>query len=119
GGLRARLGVRISLLQRLFRMGVDNAFAAALLLIAASVAAGFGIARLEVDTGFSRLVPHDDADRQAYLRVTREFGSDNRTFVYVRDPQLWSPEKLAALRELHDALRALPFVERLDDLFTL
>ena len=27
----------------------------------------------------------DDADRQAYLRVTREFGSDNRTFVYVRD----------------------------------
>lgn len=108
----------MSLLQRFFRLGVDNAMACMALLIAASVAAGFGVTRLRLDTGFERLIPHDDADRQAWLRVTREFGSDNRTFVYVRDAKLWTPEKLAALRKLHDALSELPFVERVESVFT-
>ncbi|MGQ0652022.1 MAG: MMPL family transporter [Betaproteobacteria bacterium] len=108
----------MSLLQRLFRLGLDNAMACVALLLAASLAAGFGLARLSLDTGFERLIPHDDADRQAWLRVTREFGSDNRTFVYVRDAKLWTPEKLAALRKLHDALAELPFVERIESLFT-
>jgi uncharacterized protein len=108
----------VSLLQRFFRLGVDNAMACMVLLIAASVAAGFGITRLRLDTGFERLIPHDDADRQAWLRVTREFGSDNRTFVYVRDAKLWTPEKLAAVRKLHDALAELPFVERVESVFT-
>jgi hypothetical protein len=52
-------------------------------------------------------------------RVAREFGSDNRTFVYVRDGALWSPQKLAQLEELHYALEGLYFVHRVDDLFTL
>ena len=41
--------------------------------------------------------PPQEADRQTYQRVTREFGSDNRTIVYVRDAALWTPAKLAAL----------------------
>jgi hypothetical protein len=53
------------------------------------------------------------------LHVAREFGSDQRSFVYVRDDALWTPGKLAALEQLHDELRRLPFVERIDDLFTL
>ena len=108
----------MSLLQRFFRLGVDNAMACVVLLIAVSVAAGFGVTRLTLDTGFERLIPQDDADRQAWLRVTREFGSDNRTFVYVRDAKLWTPEKLAALRKLHDALAELPFVERIESIFS-
>jgi predicted RND superfamily exporter protein len=108
-----------SLLQRFFRLGAERPLPALAFLVAVSLFAALGLSRVTLDTGFDRLVPKDDADRQAYLRVSREFGSDNRTFVYVRDPQLWTPAKLQALEKLHDELRQLPFVERIDDLFTL
>lgn len=106
----------MNLLQRFFHLGINHRLASLLFLLAGSLIAAGGLPRLSVDTGFGRLIPDDDADRQAYLRVTREFGSDNRTFIYVRDPQLWTPPKLAALDQLQRALRALPFVERVDDL---
>ncbi|MEO8203122.1 MAG: MMPL family transporter, partial [Betaproteobacteria bacterium] len=108
-----------SLLQGFLNLGVERPFASLVFLVAVSIVAALGLARLTVDTGFERLVLRDDTDRQAYLRVSREFGSDHRSFVYVRDAQLWTPAKLQALQKLHDSLRELPFVERVDDVFTL
>ena len=108
-----------TLLQRFFRIGADRPMPSLAFIVAVSLLAIIGAGRVTVDSGFERLVPKDDADRQAYLRVSREFGSDHRSFVYVRDPQLWSPAKLQALERLHDELRQLPFVERIDDLFSL
>lgn len=106
------------LLQRFFRLGVDFPLPSLAFLLAISMAAGLGLPRVQVDTGFERLVPQDDPDRQAYLHVAREFGSDNRIYIYLRDPQLWTPAKLQAFERLHENLRQLPFVERIDDLFT-
>lgn len=107
-----------SLLQRFFRMGIDYPLPSLAFLIVVSIGAVMGLPRVQVDAGFERLVPKDDPDRQAYLHVAREFGSDNRIYVYLRDPQLWSPGKLQAFERLHEDLRQLPFVERIDDLFT-
>ncbi len=107
-----------SLLQRFFHIGADRPVPSLLFILAASLFAVMGLSRVTIDSGFERLVPKDDAERQAYLRVSREFGSDHRTFVYVRDSQLWTPAKLQALQRLHDEVRQLPFVERIDDLFT-
>lgn len=107
-----------SLLQRFLRIGADHRVASLVFLLAMSLVAALGLPRVTIDTGFERMVPRGDPERQAYLQVAREFGSDNRTFIYLRDEQLWSPEKLLALEHLHNELRQLPFVERIDDLFT-
>ena len=107
-----------SLLQRFFRFGADRPAPTLAGLVLVSLMAAFGLPKVVIDSGFDRLVPRDDAERQSYLRVAREFGSDHRSFVYVRDPQLWTPAKLQALEKLHEDLRQLPFVERIDDLFT-
>lgn len=106
------------MLQRLLLMGVEHRVASIACLLALTVLAALGVPKVRIDTGFDRLISDDNADRQTYLRVTREFGSDNRTFVYVRDAALWTPEKLAVLERLHRTLTALPFVERIDDLYT-
>ncbi len=106
------------MLNKVFLAGVEHRFATIVCLLALSVLAALGVPKVRIDTGFDRLISDDNADRQTYLRVTREFGSDNRTFVYVRDAALWTPEKLAAFERLHRALVALPVVERVDDLFT-
>ncbi|MDX8412900.1 MAG: efflux RND transporter permease subunit [Mariprofundales bacterium] len=79
----------------------------------------FGVPQLKIDSGFSTLVSDSNPDKKAYQQVVSEFGSDSRTLVYVRDTELWTPNKLASLREMHDALMKLPGIRHVDDLFTV
>ncbi|MDQ6964510.1 MAG: efflux RND transporter permease subunit, partial [Mariprofundales bacterium] len=79
----------------------------------------FGLPYLEIDSGFSSLVSDDNPDKKAYQQVVQEFGSDSRTLIYIRDRELWSPNKLASLRTLHDRLIQLPGVHHVDDIFTV
>lgn len=77
-----------SLLQRFLRIGANHRVASLVFLLAMSLVAALGLPRVTIDTGFERMVPRGDPERQAYLQVAREFGSDNRTFIYLRDEQL-------------------------------
>jgi predicted RND superfamily exporter protein len=104
---------------RLLMLGVNHRLATLIFLVLVTCVAGLGLPNLRVDTGFNSLIPDSDPDLPAYDRIAREFGSDNRTIVYVRDKDLWTPAKLAALEKLHYALEGLDFVERVDDLFNL
>ncbi|MBW1707613.1 MAG: hypothetical protein JRJ86_21020, partial [Deltaproteobacteria bacterium] len=104
---------------RLLMPGVNHRLATLIFLVLVTCVAGLGLPNLRVDTGFNSLIPDSDPDLPVYDRISREFGSDNRTIVYVRDTELWSPVKLAALEDLHYALEGLDFVERVDDLFSL
>ena len=107
-----------TLLQRFLRIGTTYRVPSLIFLLVVSLLAALGLPRVTIDAGFERLGPATDPAREAYLHVAREFGSDNRTFIYLRDEQLWSPAKLQALEQLHRELQQLPFVERIDDLFT-
>jgi predicted RND superfamily exporter protein len=78
-----------------------------------------GLPRLTIDTGLDSLIPANDPTRLIYERISNEFGTDNRTIIYVRDNDLWTPEKLGALEKLHHSLTSLDYVSRVDDLFTL
>ena len=100
---------------RFFTLGAQNRLFTFLLLTAVTGAAIMGLPKLKVDTGFSGLMAENDPDMPIYKQVVREFGSDNRIIVYVRDEQLWTPSKLAALESLHYALESLDFVRRVDD----
>ncbi len=104
---------------RLLMIGVNHRLATFIFLVLVTCVAGLGLPHLRVDTGFNSLIPDNDPDVPVYDRIAREFGSDNRTIVYVRDKDLWSPAKLAALEDLHYELDGLDFVERVDDIFSL
>lgn len=104
---------------RLLMLGVNHRLITLLLLVSVTGMAGFGLPNLKVDTGFDSLISITDPNVPVYDQVAREFGSDNRTIVYVKDRDLWSHEKLAALKKLHHRLESLEFVVRVDDLFTL
>ncbi len=108
----------LSLLRRLLRLGADHPAPVLLFVLVLSVAALIGALRADLDTGMARLTAADGIDRQTYLHIAREFGSDRRNVIYLRDEQLWTPERLLAVRRLHDALRQLPFVERVDSIYS-
>lgn len=107
------------ILSRLLMLGANYRLATFVFLGALTFLSGLGLPRLRLDSGLEILIPEDTPERQNYNRIRREFGSDNRIMIYVKDSQLWSPPKLAALEELHLALEKLRFVESVDDLFTL
>jgi len=100
-------------------VGVNHRLVCFLFLVLVTYVTCLGLPKLRVDTGFSGMISDNDPNKLIYDRIAREFGSDNRTIVYVRDTELWSPDKLAALEELHYFLEGLDFVERVDDLFNL
>lgn len=103
----------------LFLLGVRYQASTLFALVLITLAAAAGISRLEVDTSFDSLIPADDPARAVYQRIANEFGSDNRTLVYIRDDDLWTPSKLGSLERLQRELRGLPHVERVDGLFNL
>lgn len=78
-----------------------------------------GVFRIEIGTDFSQLIADSDPNKQIYLRVANEFGSDNKSLVYVEDNNLWQPEKLEALSELNKTLKSLGFAERVESLFSI
>ncbi len=90
-----------------------------LAMVLLTALAASGIPRLHIDTGVDSMIADGDPNRLVYESVIEEFGSDSQTLVFVRDKQLWSPAKIAALKAMHDRLTALDIVQRVDDVFTL
>lgn len=111
-------GQPLSLLRRLLRLGADHPASVLLLVLAISVAALVGALRVTLDAGMTRLADAEGIERQTYLHIIREFGSDRRNVIYLRDEQMWTPGRLLTVRRLHDALRQLPFVERVDSVYS-
>ena len=79
----------------------------------------WGMTRLEIDTSFNSLIPADEPEKLAYQSAMDQFGSDNKTIIYVRDKHLWSAEKLARLDVLVRELKEVKHVYRVDSLFNL
>src|SRR5262245_38724711 len=82
-----------------------------ILLMAAGISllAGLTAGRLQLDLSSESLIPAGAAAPS----------DGDLSSVYVEDPALFSPEGAARLWALHEALSGLPFVKRVDSLFTL
>jgi len=78
-----------------------------------------GMYRLEVDTGVDSLIPPSDPARLVYQQVIDQFGSDNKTIIYISDANLWTPGKLSMLETLHRQVEAIKGVMNVDSIFSL
>jgi hypothetical protein len=110
---------RSPLIERVLLTGLNHRLITFLLLVLVSGLAAQGLLKLRIDTGLDSLISDADPDRQAYLRVADEFGSDNRTLIYVRDAGLWSSDKLQALERLQESVQSLDYVQRVESILTL
>lgn len=104
---------------RLLMWGYNNQAISLIGILLLTIVTAIGVPRLSIDTGLDSLIPANDPARLVYERISSEFGTDNRTIIYIRDADLWTPAKLAKLETLHHALSSLEYVTRVDDLFSL
>ena len=70
------------MIERILLVGANARFVTFMVLVLITALTLPGIQYLKIDTGLGSLISDADPDRQAYLRVSEEFGSDNRTLVY-------------------------------------
>ncbi len=104
---------------RLFLLGLRHPAMVTFSVFLITLFTAAGLPKLEIDTSFNSLIPPDEPARLVYQRVMGQFGSDNKTIIYVRDDDLWSPDKLAALEALQRKLKQIPHVTTVDSLFDL
>lgn len=104
---------------RFLMLGANHRILTFLFLAIITSITSLGLSKLSMDTSFHSLIPESHPDKKVYEKIIQEFGSDNRSIVYVKDKELWSKNKLTALEKLHFTLKKLESVKYVDDLFTM
>ncbi|MBF0369070.1 MAG: MMPL family transporter [Magnetococcales bacterium] len=103
---------------RFMLFGANHRVVTLFLLVLFSVLSAVGLPDLKVDTSFNSLISDSNPDKPVYDRIVNRFGSDNKTIFYLRDPDLWTPARLADLKNIHDSLQSLPYVSEVESLFS-
>ncbi|RLL56002.1 hypothetical protein D8Y20_00750 [Mariprofundus sp. EBB-1] len=106
-------------MNRILMFGLHHRLLLLLVLTVLTALAATGMQHLHIDTGTENMVAKGSAKMQIYESVVEEFGSDNQTLIFTRDPSLWTTDKLHALKALHVRLASLESVQRVEDIFTL
>ncbi len=107
------------MITQFYMLGYKYRLPVSLFLAIITLFAFYGMKQLQVDTGIDSLIPADDPSRLVYQKVMGEFGTDNKTIIYIKDKDLWTPEKLMQIEQLHFAIEKLDGVSRVDSLFSL
>lgn len=100
-------------------LGYTRRASVTLFLLVVTLFTALGMQRLQIDTGIDSLIPAEDPARQVYQKVMGEFGTDNKTIIYIRDKKLWTPDRLKQLEKLHLAIEKIDGVSRVEGLFSL
>ena len=90
---------------KFFMLGVRHRTGVIIVLFLITLLAAAGMYRLRIDTGLDSLIPASDPARLVYQQVMGEFGTDNKTIIYIKDKDLWTPEKLAVLDKTRSVKR--------------
>jgi len=104
---------------KIFTLGLKYPVVVTLFMVVTTLFAAAGVSKVEIDTGVDSLIPASDPSRLIYQQVMGEFGSDNKTIVYIKDSNLWTPEKLVILEQLHRNIEQIDNVTSVDSLFNL
>ena len=107
------------MIEQVYMLGYKRRALVTMFVLFVTLAAGVGLMRLQIDTSVDSLIPAGDPSRLVYQKVMGEFGTDNKTIIYIRDSDLWAPDKLAKIEKLHFEIEKIDGVSRVDSLFTL
>ncbi|MCB1864181.1 MAG: MMPL family transporter [Chromatiales bacterium] len=88
-------------------------------LFALCVLAATRLGDVRVYIGADELLVRGDPQRSYYEEISRRFGEERVALLYLADDAALDPERLKVLQRAISAIEALPFVERVDSLFSI
>ena len=106
-------------MQRLLSLFAANPYSTLLGLLLASVLAATQLTRVEVQISAEEMLVMDDPQRHFYEQVRKVFGDEKAIVLVLEDPLPLARDKLVVLQSVIDELAALPFVDRVESLFSV
>lgn len=106
-------------MRKILQFGYDHPWIVVFILSVACLFAAFQIPKLKQDPSMEGLMVENDPARLVYQDTRETFGSDQISIVFVRDRDLFTPEKLEKLETLVFALEELPGVTTIESLFSV
>ncbi len=88
-------------------------------LLVLTMLAATRIGGLRIDISAESMIVEDDPARALYERTRRFFPDETSLIVFLRDPDLFSQDKLKVIRNALNQIEALPFVSSTQSLFSL
>ena len=107
------------MIQNIITFGYRNKTLSIVLLIVFCFVSVGGLLKIQIDTSYESLISQEDEGWPDYKETVEEFGSDNTTIIYVKDKDLWSPERLRMLEDLVLKIEEFEVVEKVDSLFSI
>lgn len=106
-------------MQKLMQFSHAHPVIILIILAVISVGAAVQLPRLIIDPSLEGLNVTHPVDKENYHAAVDTFGSEKINIVYIRDPHLFSPEKLALIDDLVFDLEQLPGILKAESLFSV
>ncbi|WP_022664857.1 MMPL family transporter [Desulfospira joergensenii] len=88
-------------------------------ILAITLFFSLGLKKLRIDASSSGMMLQHDPSMAYYNDTVEKFGTENITVVFIKDKDLFTPEKLLRLDDIQYALESLPAVQKTESLFTV
>ncbi len=106
-------------MQKLMLWSQSNPVPVLVILVLISALAGTQVPGLRIDTSIEGMMVQGGPDKAHYDDAMAKFGSDQMALVFVKDTNLFTPEKLAALESMVTALEKVDDVQEVESLFSI
>ncbi|WP_456447346.1 MMPL family transporter [Thiolapillus sp.] len=97
----------------------DHPFVGIGIILLLSALAGSQIGKVEVRISASEMLVQNNAEQKYYQKVQDLFGDEQANLLYLESDDLLAKEKLQALQKAIEKLQALPFVSKVESLFSV
>ncbi|MDD9303481.1 MAG: MMPL family transporter [Desulfobacter sp.] len=105
-------------MQKLMRFSHAHPFITMLILLGISAWAAMQLPTLVIDPSMEGLRAGDQAGKDSYQAAVDTFGSDKINIIYLKDKDLFTPEKLTLVEELVVELEDMPGILKVESLFS-
>ncbi len=106
-------------IMKLFNFAARFSWVTVLILLIITGSLATYIPDLKIQVSAQGLVDKDDPSYQFHQRIVENYGAADSIAILIQDDDLFQPERLADIKQLYDALVALPFISGGDSLFTI
>ncbi len=106
-------------MNRLFNFFIHRPVVGLLLVLIATLLAATQVSRLQIRISAEEMLVQHDEEHRYYDRVRKLFGDEQVVLIYLEADRLLAPDKLEHLRQVLDEIEKLPFVQRVESLFTV
>ena len=106
-------------MRRLMMLCATHPWWALAFLLLVTVLGATQLERVRIQISTDELLVRDDPERDYYEQVAKRFGEEKIVLLYLDDPHLMAPEKLVVFKQVVERLGKLPFVDRVESLFSV